>query len=94
MSNHTSVHPDDILPDGSDSTSIHGQMIRKGTIAAFLANLDILENNSIPEKNKLDALKVMKELAPAIITIGLHKHVIFKNPRVEELLINTAKGAS
>lgn len=30
----------------------------------------------------------MKEVAPAVIAIGLHKHVIFKNPQAEQILID------
>jgi len=30
----------------------------------------------------------MKELAPAVIDIGLHKHVIFKNSQVEQILVD------
>lgn len=30
----------------------------------------------------------MKELAPAVISIGLHKHVVFKNNQVEQILVD------
>lgn len=86
MSNYDSVKPEDILPDGIDSTSINGQMVRKGTIAAFLANIDILENLNTSEKQKQLAINTMKELAPAVIAIGLYKHVTFKNTQAEQIL--------
>ncbi|MFT4058004.1 MAG: hypothetical protein QM652_00485 [Legionella sp.] len=82
------VRPDDILPDGVDSTIINGKMIRKGTIAAFLANVDLLEKKSTTEHHRQVAIKIMKELAPAVISIGLHKHVVFKNKQVEQILID------
>lgn len=87
MSNNSSVRPEGVLPDGVDTTSINGKMVRKGTIAAFLANADILENCNANEHQKQEALNMMLELAPAVITIGLHKHVIFKNPQVEQILV-------
>jgi hypothetical protein len=91
MSNNNSVRPENILPDGVDNTAINGIVVRKGTIAAFLANTDILENPNASEKQKQEAINAMKELAPAVITIGLHKHVIFKNPEVEQILVNAEK---
>lgn len=41
---NNSVRPQDILPDGVDHTSFNGKSVRKGTIAALLANIAILEN--------------------------------------------------
>lgn len=88
MQNNTPVRPEDVLPDGADTTIINGKTLRKGTIAAFLANIEILENPQVTEQQKQDALDTMKELAPAVVSIGLHKHVIFKNPQIEKILVN------
>lgn len=88
MSNNNSVRPENVLPDGVDSTTINGKIVRKGTIAAFLANTDILENINASEQQKREAINTMKELAPAVISIGLHKHVIFKNTQVEQILVD------
>ena len=88
MSNNKPIRPEDILPDGIDSTTINGKMVRKGTIAAFLANTDILENQNATELQKKEAIDAMKELASAVIAIGLHKHVIFKNTQAEQILVD------
>lgn len=85
-----SVKPEDLIPDGVDSILLGGKTIRKGTVAAFLANLDILENPLSTEKQKQDAQNQMRELAPAIIITGLHRHVVFKNAEVEDMLAETA----
>lgn len=82
------IRPENILPDGVDAAAINGKVVRKGTIAAFLANTDILENPNATSQQKQEAINTMKELAPAVIAIGLHKHVIFKNPQAEEILVN------
>lgn len=86
MSDH-SVRPEDILPDGVESASINGKMIRKGSIAAFIANAEILENNNSTEQQKQYAINMLIELAPAVIAVGLHRHVEFKNPRIEQILV-------
>ena len=85
------VKPEDVLPNGVDSTAINGKVVRKGTIAAFLANADILENPSATENEKKAAHDAMKDLAPDVIIIGLHKHVRFINPEVEKILADIAK---
>ncbi len=46
------VRPKEILPDGVDNTIINGQMVRKGTIAAFLANVDLLEKENTLEQER------------------------------------------
>ncbi len=85
------IRPEDILADGADTTIINGKVLRKGTVAAFLANIDLLENEHTSEQQKHEALKLLEELAPAIITLGLHHHVIFKNKHVEQLLVDTQR---
>lgn len=82
------VRPEDILPDGTDTTTLNGVQVRKGTIAAFLANVEILENPESTETQKLAAIGVMKELAPSVIVTGLHKHATFKNAQIEQILFD------
>jgi len=88
MSKNQSIRPEDILPDGVDSTSINGITVRKASMAAFLANIEILENANVTEKQKQDALNTMKELAVSLKAIGLHKHVTFNNPMVEQIFVD------
>jgi hypothetical protein len=93
MSNNKSVRPENILPENIDSTTINGTLIRKGTIAAFLANVEIFENNNATEQQKQDAMQTMQELAPAVIAVGLHKHAVFKNTHVEKILMDAESEA-
>lgn len=83
-----SIKPADVLPDGADYAEISGKTVRKGTIAAFLANIEIIENPNIPEDQKQLSITTMQELASSVIAIGLHKHVVFKNPEAEKILRN------
>ncbi|MCW8409953.1 hypothetical protein OQJ13_13315 [Legionella sp. PATHC035] len=87
MSNHNSVRPEDILPDGVDTALIDGKSVRKGTIAAFLANADIFEHPNSTEQQKEEAIEAMKEFAPVVIAVGLHRHVVFKNKEIERILV-------
>lgn len=83
-----SVQPEDVLPDGLDCSEMNGRIVRKGTIAAFLANIEILEDSNINEKQKYEIISTLKELAPSVIAIGLHKHVKFKNLEIEKILLD------
>ena len=85
------MRPEDILPDGIDSTILNGKTIRKGTIAAFLTNIDILNDPKASKQQKQKAIQTMKELAPAVLAIGLHRHVTFKNEIAEHILIDASK---
>ncbi|PWY57030.1 hypothetical protein DGG96_01115 [Legionella qingyii] len=88
MSNNSSIRPENILPDGVDNASINGKIVRKGTIAAFLANAEILEKQNSTDIQKQEAVRTMKELAPAVVATGLHQYVVFKNKEIEQILID------
>jgi hypothetical protein len=90
MTKNKAVKPEDILPDGTDHAFRNGEIIRKGTVAAFLANIDILENPHSSAEQIQMALQTMQELAPGVVAVGLHKHVVFKNSQVEKILVNVS----
>ena len=50
----------------------------------------MLESSSSSAKEKQTAFTAMKELAPTLIMLGVHKHTKFKNPEVEKVLINAS----
>ncbi|CDZ78721.1 hypothetical protein BN59_03033 [Legionella massiliensis] len=91
MSNKA-IQPEDIIADGADYILIQGQKIRKGSVAAFLANIAMLENPKSTAEERADALQAMKELAPSLVTVGLHHHVNFKNEVAEEIIQQAAEG--
>ncbi|STY28637.1 Uncharacterised protein [Legionella wadsworthii] len=88
MTDKHSVRPEDILADGVDNASINGKTVRKGTVAAFLANIEIFEKPTSTAQQKLEAMEAIKELAPAVISVGLHQHVVFKNREIEQILMD------
>lgn len=36
--------PQDVLPDGAEGVEFHGEYVRKGTVAAFIANAELLQS--------------------------------------------------
>lgn len=84
--NKTGIRPDDILADDQNFVNLNGVMVRKGSIAAFLKNIDILEDARSSEEVKEGALAMLKELAPGVIASGLHRHATFQNKCVREII--------
>jgi len=80
------VRPEDILSDDDNTVNLNGLTARKGSIAAFLKNIDIFEDSSASPEQKAQALATMQELAPVLVATGLSKHAVFKNPEVQMLL--------
>ena len=80
------VRPEDILSDNDNTVNLNGLIARKGSIAAFLKNIDIFEDSSATPEQKAQALAMMQELASVLIATGLSKHAVFKNPEVQKLL--------
>lgn len=87
------IRPEDLIADGSDYTQINGMQVRKGTVAAFLANIDLLENPNSSTEVKNQALCALNELAPSIVAVRLHHHVNFKNKVAEEIIQQAAQQA-
>jgi hypothetical protein len=85
------IRPEDILSDTQNIADFNGLSVRKGSIAAFLKNIDLLENANASQQEKIAALDMINELAQAVIAAGLHKHANFKNKAVQEILDLKAK---
>lgn len=86
MTNNASTKPEDILPDDENFADFNGVTIRKGSVAAFLKNIDTLET-CVSVQDKAAAIEKIKQLAPAIIATGLHRHAQFKNKLIEDILL-------
>ncbi len=85
------IRPEDILPDNMDFVEIQNQKLRKGTVAAVLANADVLLESKATKNEKNQALKTIKELVPSLITLGMHRHVIWRNPLIQALIDEAVK---
>jgi hypothetical protein len=69
MTDNKPVRPEDLLPAGVDSGVINGVEVRKGTVAAFVANakrLDALSPDSDEYTELAHQLRAAKPLLEAI----------------------------
>jgi predicted protein tyrosine phosphatase len=85
------IRSEDLYPEGADAHCYQGISARKGTVAAVLANIDILEASDSTEEEKKQALEQIKEYAPVFIAIGMHQKVIWNNPQVQELMDSASR---
>lgn len=86
------IKPEDVLSEENNYALLNGLHVRKGTAGAFLANINLLESlKDEPVKQRL-VLNMLRELAPAIVAIGFHQHVTFKNPVVEQIIKDAARS--
>ena len=79
------MKPQDILPDNINSVEINGQVLRKGSVAAFMANLSIIEQPAnYPEYE--NAVKDLIELTPILETLGVFKHFRLRSEKAITLI--------
>lgn len=45
----------------------------------------------ISASEKAKALQAIKELAPSVVAIEMHKHVTWNNPEIQKIIENAAK---
>jgi hypothetical protein len=86
------IKPEMVLADGESNVMLHGISGRKGSIAAFLQNIDMLEQSNLSDQERQDVIKVMEELASVLIATGLYKHATFKNQEVQDILNKVAQA--
>jgi hypothetical protein len=85
------VRPEDVLADNENFKIINGIKVRKGTIGAALLNAAILSSTTATSKEKEEAKKVIIELAPALVVLGIYDQVVWKNTEIQEIVAAAAK---
>ncbi|OZD87871.1 hypothetical protein CH260_26145 [Rhodococcus sp. 05-2256-B2] len=85
MTGH-SVRPEDILPDGAGRASFDGLPIRKGTVAAFVANARALRDVEPGTEAHGELIATLKELAPQLAAIGVLEVFEPRDPQIAHLV--------
>ncbi|CAJ0854751.1 hypothetical protein R20233_00251 [Ralstonia sp. LMG 32965] len=65
------MRPEDVLPDTASHADFDGLTIRKGTVAAFLANAQAWLNPDIDCAQRAEAAQLMREAVPALDALGV-----------------------
>ncbi|WP_142685867.1 hypothetical protein [Chitinophaga polysaccharea] len=82
------MKPSAILPGDVNHVEINGQTLRKGSVAAFLANVAIIEQSTDTHSEAYTAaLKDMLELVPALEALSVFKHLSIRSENIRGLII-------
>jgi hypothetical protein len=74
------VRPEDVLPDGVDVVVRDGVAVRKGSVAAFIANAQRLEQLGREEPEYVEVLAQLRALAPALAAVGVFQVFQVRSP--------------
>jgi hypothetical protein len=89
MTDNTPVRPEDLLPTGVDSGVINGVEVRKGTVAAFVANAKRLEALSPDSDEYGELAHQLRAAKPLLAAIGVLDVFEARSPRLKDLLAST-----
>jgi hypothetical protein len=85
------IRPEDILPEGESTALVNGIPVRKGTAAAFFANLKILQSLP-PESPEWGPLvQELRAGATTMSDLGLFDLFTFRSPELAQLLPGTTQ---
>jgi len=65
------IRPEDVLPDGVETATVGGREVRKGTVAAFVANAKRLETLSPNHPDYPAVRQQLQDLVPALQAVGV-----------------------
>ena len=74
----------DVLPDGQDFVVRNGVNLRKGSVAAFLANAQLLQDPNAGADAKQAAERDLIELLPALDALGLFDVFELRSPTLRD----------
>ena len=80
------MRPEDILAEDANYGVIDGVRVRKGSIAAFLANARILLDERQSNEAHREAERHLRELVPGVRAFGLFDVCEVRNPRLRALI--------
>jgi hypothetical protein len=76
----------EVLPDGVDTLERNGKVLRKGSVAAFIATVKVLEAPETPPDAILTAEADLRELVPVLVEVGLFDVFEVRSPRIRAIV--------
>jgi hypothetical protein len=71
MNEPPAVSPEDVLPDAANSATMNGVEVRKGSVAAFVANVKLLETLAPGAPGRTAIERQLRALTPAVRAAGV-----------------------
>jgi hypothetical protein len=76
----------DVLPDNQNAIVKNGVTVRKGSVAAFIANAEIILNEASSAEEKSLATADIKELIHMLEAVGVFKVFELKSDRIKDII--------
>ncbi|KHK49168.1 preprotein translocase subunit SecD [Ralstonia sp. A12] len=80
------MRPEDVLPDTASYADFDGLTIRKGTVAAFLANAQAWLDPEIDTTKRVEAELLLLEAVPALQKLGVFAVLDIRDPGLRRLV--------
>ena len=80
------MKPADILPDDVNAKEVDGMVLRKGSVAAFIANAKILTGSATNEAQKREAKDDLISLVPVLKKLGVFDVFSIRDPKIQSLV--------
>jgi hypothetical protein len=80
------MRANDVLPDHADQGDFNGVTVRKGTIAAFLANATVWSDPASSSAQRETAQAHIAEAMPALRAVGLFEVLEVRDPALRDWL--------
>ncbi|WP_285030362.1 hypothetical protein [Mycolicibacterium sp. lyk4-40-TYG-92] len=71
MSEPRAISPADVLADDVNSATLNGTTVRKGSVAAFIANAKLFESLAPTDPSYSEVEAQLRELASALQAVGV-----------------------
>jgi hypothetical protein len=86
MTEPKGIRPQDVLPDEVDNTLMDNVQVRKGTVAAFVANAKLLETlpPDAPDRPAVEAQ--LRALVPGVRAVGVFDVLAPRSPAIAALI--------
>lgn len=92
MSDTTPIRPEDVLADGAEATTFDGLDVRKGTVAAFVANAKRLAQLGPDDVGREPLERQLRAQAPALRAVGLLDVFAPRSADVAAILVQGEAG--
>jgi len=76
----------DVLPDNANTIERNGKTLRKGSVAAFIANAKLIEASDTAPELRAQAEADLRELVPVLIEVGVFDVFQLRSPRIQALI--------
>jgi hypothetical protein len=80
------VKASDILPGDVNSIEKNGKLLRKGSVAAFIANAKAIDAEGTPPEVRRACEADLRDLVPVLVEVGVFEVFAVRSSRVQAIM--------